>query len=77
MAMEYFARILAHESKVKKYLGSNKDVLNELKQKKEDLFKSISNVFLKAKFYVASLVPSLFLKLFFMLCRLHLKQLRK
>ena len=77
MAMEYFARILAHESKVKKYLGSNKDVLNELKQKKEDLFKSISNVVLKAKFYVASLVPSLFLKLFFMLCRLHLKQLRK
>ena len=77
MVVEYYARILAHENNVKKCCNSNEDVLNELKLKKKNLFRMVSSITLKLKLYVAGLAPRVFLKLFFMLCRLHLKQLRK
>lgn len=65
MLIEYFARILAHENKVKKYLTDGEKLLSGLEIKKENLLHSCPVSLRKIGIYLASLFPRVFLKIYF------------
>jgi len=66
MAMEYFARILAHQNKIKRYLqGPKKELMAKLNARIQQLFTSDLGIRMRVLFYFARLFPKVFLKIYF------------
>ena len=65
MAKEYYARILAHQQKVGRFLAENKALVGELATKRRNFMNLDLGVAQRIFYSVANAFPRLFLKIFF------------
>ena len=65
MVKEYFARILAHQQKVRRFLSEDKRLVDELSAKRREFMNLDMGAMQRFFYSIANVLPRLFLKIFF------------